>query len=186
MTATPDRHQSDHQLPDRRPGDRQPSRWRSGDRQPRRLAVLPPPVLDDDDLVTHRIVTPPPGGDDLAEVAAGGVLARVLELRPFQECADQVDYARNGAYSTSIDGWWRNANVWFVRLIAIPGILLCSLAKWSYFSRLSRTLISVPVTAFLLMLGNDFPVTAWLIPDAADFTTWFAPPMPPESSGAVG
>lgn len=86
---------------------------------------------------------------------------------------DQIEYAIDGAYSNRADGPWRKANIVFALFIAIPGLSLCYLIGGIFFTRLSRTLTCGIVLLFGLMLLNAIPVTAWLIPDRADFTTWW-------------
>lgn len=88
---------------------------------------------------------------------------------------DQIDYAVDGAYSNRAEGPWRNANIGYARFIATPGLTLCLLIGWAFFTRLSRALTCGPILLFLLMLLNAMPITAWLIPDGVDFTTWRLP-----------
>ncbi len=91
---------------------------------------------------------------------------------------DQIDYAREGAYTIRPDGVWRFANIVFARFVAVLGLGLCYLIAWAFFTRLSRTLTAVPVALLLLWLLNQLPVTQWLIPDWADFTIWLFPDPP--------
>ncbi len=129
---------------------------------------------------THRIVATDRQDDDRQP---GRLVAALSGLRFMEQAMDRIDYARNGAYSIQVDGWWRNANIWFVSLVAIPGMIVCDSIKWALFERLPRTLVSLIVIPLALMLLNGLPVIAWLVPDWADFTTWGATETVP---GAVG
>lgn len=139
---------------------------------------------------THRILKPPTSlaigsldrqaGDDEEPSDGRSWLSEALDGLRFVNNSpgslrDQIDYANDGAYSNRGDGWWRNANIGFARFVAVPGLTLCYLIGWAFFTRLSRALTCAPVALFALMLLNTMPVTAWLIPDWADFTTWRLP-----------
>lgn len=139
---------------------------------------------------THRILKPPTSlaigsldrqaGDDDEAGGSGSWLSEALDGLRFVNTSpgalrDQIDYAVDGAYSNRIDGVWRNANIVFARLIAVPGLTIGYLIMWAFFTRLSRALTCAPVALFALMLLNSMPVTAWFIPDAVDFTTWRFP-----------
>jgi hypothetical protein len=138
---------------------------------------------------THRILKPPTSlaigsldrqaGDDEAG-DSGSWLSEALDGLRFVNNSpgslrDQIDYAVDGAYSNRDDGLWRKANITFARFVAVPGLTICLLIAWAFFTRLSRALTCWPVLLFLLMLLNAMPVTAWLIPDWSDFTTWRFP-----------
>ena len=139
---------------------------------------------------THRILKPPTSlaigsldrqaGDEAEAGDPGTWLSEALDGLRFVNNSpgslrDQIDYAIDGAYSNRVDGWWRNANIIFARLIAVPGLTVVYLIGWAFFTRLSRALTCTPVLLFVLMLLNAMPITAWLIPDWADFTTWRFP-----------
>lgn len=145
---------------------------------------------DDQARPTHRILKPPTSlaigsldrqaGDDAAPGDSRSWLSEALDGLRFVNNSpgslrDQIDYATDGAYSNRIDGWWRNANIGFARFVAVPGLTICLLIGWAFFTRLSRALTCGPVLLFVLMLLNTMPITAWLIPDWADFTTWRFP-----------
>lgn len=135
---------------------------------------------------THRILKPPTSlaigsldrraGDDEAG-GSGTWLAEALDGLRFVNTSpgslrDQIDYAIDGAYSNRVEGWWRNANIGFARIVAVPGLTVVYLIGWAFFTRLSRALTCAPVLLFALMLLNSMPATAWFVPDGADFTTW--------------
>lgn len=161
--------------PDHQPGS--PAGTTSQDRQP----PAPP---------THRIIAPPghqatslvkhhqDDEEDYAPASMGEHIADAFnELRFVRNSPgclrDQIEYARDGAYTTRIDGWWRRVNIVFAYFIAAPGLTVCYLTAWAFFTRLSRALIAWPTLAFLLMFLNRIPLTEFLIPDSADFTNWF-------------
>ena len=201
MTAAPDRHLVDHYQNRASGGDHQNHQngrrarplsrhlvvaassagetTRTPDHQNRPGAGGP---VDHQVAPTHRIVAPPTGGELVARPGGGRVSSWALELRPFRESADRIEYARNGAYSVRTDGWWRNANIVHSYVVTIPVILVCDLLKFCV-GTLSRTLLTLLIVPMVLMLANQIPLTAWAIPDAFDFTTAFtAPPEP----GPVG
>lgn len=139
-----------------------------------------------DRQATHRIVGSPtnlaianPDSQAGDEPAGGWRLAvgdaidglRFVNQSP-GSLLDQIDYAVDGAYSNRVEGPWRNANIIYARFVAVPGLALCYLIGWAFFTRLSRALTCGALLLFLLMILNAMPVTAWLIPDGADFTTW--------------
>lgn len=144
---------------------------------------------------THRIVTPPtshpshqpshhPGHttpesewedgpltarERIADAFAG---LRFVRSSP-GSLLDQIEYARDGAYTTSKSGPWRLVNIWYARLVAVPGLAICYFIGWAFFTRLSRAVISVAVAVPLLVILNDIPIVELVIPDWADVTTWF-------------
>ncbi|WP_219414157.1 hypothetical protein [Pseudonocardia nigra] len=136
---------------------------------------------------THRIVTPPsphpdrttpePEWDDqpqrpsdrLGEAFAG---LRFVSSSP-GSLRDQIEYARDGAYTTRAGGPWRTANIAFARFIASPGLTICYFIAWAFFTRLMRTVTTLVVAVPLLIVLNGVPVVGWFVPDWADVTTWF-------------
>lgn len=122
-----------------------------------------------DPAETTDYVGPPPFRVSFADAAQ--------QLRfvsnPPGSLLDQIEYAREGAYTNRVNGPWRTANIVFAKYIAVAGLGLCYLIGWSLFTRLSRTLTCGPLYLLLFMLLNQFPVVAWLVPDALDFTTWW-------------
>ena len=186
---------------DRQPAspDRQPVASPAGDRQPPAEATASP----DHPLVpTHRIVTPPPAdepagdrqpGDDdwdapltrreRAEDLFRGWFDGLRFVRePPGSLRDQIDYAKNGAYTVASEGLLRRANIVFAHLVATPGLTVLYFAAWAYFTRLNRAAVAVPLTVVALVLANTVPVVHWLVPDWADLTwwlgRWLAPPDP--------
>lgn len=150
----------------------------------------PPVVSHQPSPPTHRIVAPRDRQavelqDDRQEPQWTGA-STTLRGRFAQACdglrfvhqspgslRDQVEYARDGAYTVRAYGWWRTANVVFARLVATPGLTVCYLAAWAFFTRLTRALIAWPILAFLLMFLNSIPFAEMFVPDWADFTNWF-------------
>ncbi len=142
--------------------------------------------------VTHRIVKPGGGLVDLAKADSDQLAADDQQDRPtareraldglslfrfFGESPgslrDQIEFAEEGAYTTgSPDGWWRTLNIWYARSIAFVGLSFCYLIAWAFFTRLTRAATSTIVGLCVLWALNQLPVTAWLIPDGLDFTTW--------------
>lgn len=177
---------------DTRPGDDDQGRG-AGDRQPGDAvgdAVDGGVAGDRQGNPTHRILKPPTSlaigsldhqaGDEAEPGDPRAWLSESLDGLRFVNNSpgslrDQIDYAIDGAYSNRIDGWWRTANIIFARCIAAPGLTIGYLIMWAFFTRLSRALTCGPTLLFLLMLLNAMPITAWFIPDGADFTTWRLP-----------
>jgi hypothetical protein len=87
---------------------------------------------------------------------------------------DQIEYARDGAYTTRAGGPWRAANIAFARFIAMPGLAICYFIAWALFTRLMRTVTTLVVAVPLLIVLNGIPVVDWFVPDWADVTTWFS------------
>lgn len=183
-----------------RPARHSPDRRGGGDaaRQDRHLAVadeLPPPPRpslakgDAGEVATHRIIASDYDDAEGDDTGPGGVVGFFTGLRFVHQSPgsllDQVDYARDGAYTIQVEGWWRNANIWFARLIAVPGLTICHLIAWALFTRLSRTIVALIVVPLVLMLANGLPVVSWVVPDWADFTTWWIPAVE-APAGAVG
>ena len=176
--------------------DRQVATARSGEAAtppgpPAPLAVPPAPRREVA-AATHHIVASPDRqdhdrryDDGQYDDRQGGWLAGLRFAYP-GGLPDQIEYARDGAYSVRVDGWWRNANIWFARLVAVPGLILCYLIAWAFFTRLPRTFASLVIAPLLFMLLNSFPVTNWFVPDWADFTTWLQTPAPAPAPGGVG
>lgn len=91
---------------------------------------------------------------------------------------DQIAYAREAAYSNRTDGPWRKANIWFARLVAIPGLTICYSLAWALFTRLSRAMTAWPVILLIMWLLISLPVTRWFIRELADLMMWIAGPDP--------
>lgn len=114
-------------------------------------------------------------GDSLRVPAFISPLREWRFVRDATTTADHIDYAITGAYSVNGEGWWRKANIVYAHTIVPVGILLCDAIKFVFFERLSRFLIAIPTVLALAWLLNHIPVTAWLIPDGWDVTTWWQP-----------
>lgn len=164
-------HQADHQTTSARP----PAGTTSPDHQP----PAPP---------THRIIAPPDrqvarlaedhqDEEDYAPASFREYVADAFnELRFVRNSPgslrDQIEYARDGAYTTRIDGWWRRVNIVYAYLVAIPGLVVGYCVMWM-FVRLSRALVAGPALLFVLMFLNRIPLIEIAIPDSFDFTNWF-------------
>jgi hypothetical protein len=137
-------------------------------------------------LVTHQVVigAGEPGLADLAhqpdnDEHQGGLLAglRFVSESP-GSLRDQIEYAREGAYTNRVDGPWRNANIWFARLGAYPGLTVCYFWAWAFCTRLSRAMVAWPVLVIVMWLLLSLPVTQWFVRGLADFLWWIAGPDP--------
>ncbi len=136
-----------------------------------------PPREDRKEEDGARVSWPRGGDDGMDDPRLPAFLSWLGEWRFVRDSttsAQAIEYALDGAYSMN-DGPWRTAHIIYAYVVGTAVILLCDGIKFSFGLRLSRALIAVPTCFALGWLLNHIPVTAWLIPDSWDVTTWWQP-----------